>query len=640
MGQTPISPGRVRPADWIVEMLRIRRAEFPLGHSIRSAVAVGGPFIVGSLTGHLITAMWIGLATLLLAAGEREGTYRLNFTIIAISTPIAAAGYLLGFIQDAPIAALVVLAALLAFLMGVIAGLGPAFSVGGMQFLLVASIALGVKGIDWWEPIGLYFAGGVLYAALLGIEMLLVPARPQRAVLVPMLTALADLARARHDDLAEGGDRTAAARGRATAALRAATTRVAEFSVRTAGSAGSWTLDDGVTGAAERVQAFLIGDRDPAAAEIAERRLRALAAEVAAGRSADAGEPATEPAVAGSSRGAALLSTRIDELADALRPRKRPAGARHERLVSGGIGREVVLAAARLALCYGIAVAAREYFPYGHWFWVPLTVCMVMKPDFGSVFARAILRVIGTVVAVALASLLLLVVPKGVGLGILIAAFAALVPWLMMKSYALQALAITPIVIFLVDVITPGDGGNFSWERIAATTIGGAIVIVFGYLIWPHSRRAWVAGTFTAAMAGIATHLRVAGTAVPEDAGLAADRHDELVGARRAATRAMSDLQTRLERALCEPPPANTVARAWIPAVDAARRLADTVTAYATDRVAGEAPPDEQESALLAAAIRRAGEGGQPADPPAPDDLALRPVAVQLARVRARLADT
>ena len=43
--------------------------------------------MLGALLGHTLTGMWVGLATLLLAAGEREGTYRLNFLIIAVSTP-------------------------------------------------------------------------------------------------------------------------------------------------------------------------------------------------------------------------------------------------------------------------------------------------------------------------------------------------------------------------------------------------------------------------------------------------------------------------------------------------------------------------------------------------------------------------
>lgn len=130
---TPLTaPVPRAPADWIRAVAHVAPARVPVGHTIRAGVSVGLPFVLGALLGHTLTGMWVGLATLLLAAGEREGTYRLNFLIIAVSTPIAAAGYLLGFAQNLPLPALMVLAAVVAFIAGAIAGLGPAFSVGGM----------------------------------------------------------------------------------------------------------------------------------------------------------------------------------------------------------------------------------------------------------------------------------------------------------------------------------------------------------------------------------------------------------------------------------------------------------------------------------------------------------------------------
>lgn len=36
---------------------------FPVGHSIRSGVAVGLPFVVGAATDHILQGMWVGLAS-------------------------------------------------------------------------------------------------------------------------------------------------------------------------------------------------------------------------------------------------------------------------------------------------------------------------------------------------------------------------------------------------------------------------------------------------------------------------------------------------------------------------------------------------------------------------------------------------
>ncbi|AVM01763.1 hypothetical protein C6V83_17360 [Gordonia iterans] len=618
---------------WIAETVRIRPAEFPVGHAIRSGVAVGGPFIVGSLTGHIVTGMWIGLAALLLAAGEREGTYRLNFTIIAVSTPIAAAGYLLGYAQDMPLPALAILLAMLALLMGLLAGIGPAFSVAGMQFLLAASIAIGVDGIhNWWTPLGLYFAGAAIYAALLGIEALLVPDRPQRKAVRPLLEALAGLAQARHDDLIDGGTRTTAARVHADAAYYAARDRVAELPLHWGTGKRWWSLDDDVLATADSVQALLVGEHDPAAAAAAAVRLRALGASTT--RRAAPVVPA--PDRAGSS---SALTRRIDQLQESLSTVKDGRSRRQLPVVRATIGPEVIRAAVRLALCFGIAVGAKAYFPYNHWFWVPLTVCLVMKPDFGSVFSRAILRVIGTLVGVGIATVIILVVPKGVGFGIAMLIISALIPWLMMRSYALQAVAIAPVVILLVAVITPGDQDNFSLQRIAATAIGGAIVIVFGYLIWPHSRKLWVHQAFADAMDSVATELVAAGTPIPDDdARRAGERHRTVVDARRSAAHSLTELDGRLHRALSEPPPADTVAAAWLPAVDSAQRLADDVARYAADRLTGRAPADPAGARGLADAVRDAGQGPGPGtatvvDPNEIDDADLRVIADRLAEV-------
>ena len=574
-------------------------ARVPVGHTIRAGVSVGLPFVLGALLGHTLTGMWVGLATLLLAAGEREGTYRLNFLIIAVSTPIAAAGYLLGFAQNLPLPALMVLAAVVAFIAGAIAGLGPAFSVGGMQFLLVAAIAMGVPHVNWWTAIGLYVVGALFYAALLAAEMLINPHRPQRIVTVSLLQALADLAAARTSDLADGGDRTTEARRRATGAYQAAVGRAAELTARPSWSTRVWVLDGQALTAADRTQAFLVAETDPVAASVAADHLAALAAEVEATglrcRGKDRGKNGDNATPHGSTSAPGVTS------------RSQRA---HEPLLTSAFSNEVLMAACRLSLAYGIAVGAKMYFPFSHWFWVPLTVCLVMKPDFGSVFSRAVLRVVGTAVGAVIATVILLLVPKGWAIGVAIGLLSACVPYFMMRSYALQAVAIAPAVILLVDVIQPGDEtANFSVQRIGATIVGGLVVLVFGYLIWPHSRRVWIANSFATAMDRIAEHLRLASQPIPDVDGRSRRRHLDLVAARRASYRALADLQFRLRRALAEPGVGGRTAAAWIPAVSAADRLADAVTSYAGRRREGLLPTAPHAGAELARDIATLGGG-------------------------------
>ena len=68
--------------------------------------------------------------------------------------------------------------------------------------------------------------------------------------------------------------------------------------------------------------------------------------------------------------------------------------------------------AVRLALCMSIAEVARQFLPTGRPYWVLLTVAIVLKPDFGSVFGRAIQRGAGTLLGVLIGSALLSLFPR------------------------------------------------------------------------------------------------------------------------------------------------------------------------------------------------------------------------------------
>jgi uncharacterized membrane protein YccC len=67
----------------------------------------------------------------------------------------------------------------------------------------------------------------------------------------------------------------------------------------------------------------------------------------------------------------------------------------------------------RLMVCVGLAAVASEVLPLQRSYWVVLTVAIVVKPDNGSVFARALQRGIGTIVGAVLGAVILAAVPYG-----------------------------------------------------------------------------------------------------------------------------------------------------------------------------------------------------------------------------------
>lgn len=159
--------------------------------------------------------------------------------------------------------------------------------------------------------------------------------------------------------------------------------------------------------------------------------------------------------------------------------------------------------ACRLALCTGVAVALVSVAGVPHSYWVPMTVTFVLKPDFGSVFGRAVLRAAGTLAGVAVGGALLLLVPRGWPTVPVVFVLAALARIGLDRSNAMTTTAITPLILILVESAVPAPLGDVLPARLLDTLMGCGIVLVAGYALWPGSWRVRVrdglADTVTAA---------------------------------------------------------------------------------------------------------------------------------------------
>ena len=123
------------------------------------------------------------------------------------------------------------------------------------------------------------------------------------------------------------------------------------------------------------------------------------------------GDP-EERASAAVVRPAPDLRTRLHDVAD--------------RTVGNADSRAFVV---RLTLCMTIAEVARQVVPLDRPYWVVLTVAIVLKPDLGSVFTRAVHRGVGTLLGVLIGSLLLTVVPRDAWVLVPMALAAGALPW-------------------------------------------------------------------------------------------------------------------------------------------------------------------------------------------------------------------
>jgi uncharacterized membrane protein YccC len=286
---------------------------------------------------------------------------------------------------------------------------------------------------------------------------------------------------------------------------------------------------------------------------------------------------------------------------------------------AGRLGRIFTL---RLMICMGVATVVSELLPLQRSYWVPLTVAIVLKPDFGSVFARALQRAIGTVVGAA-AGAVLLVLFHGAWLLIPLAALAALLPFGRSRNYGLLATFLTPLVVLLVDLLTP-VGWWLAGDRLTDTLIGCAIALLIGFAPWPMAWYAYLPRRFAEAAGDVAAYLTVALQASDADGTAQARR------LRRSTYRALADLRAEFQRTMSEPPSISRRAAAWWPAVVALEQVMDVVTSGAVTLRREAQPPPPSAVRQLADALRAVSEAaatGTPLKnrPELPDDETLKP---------------
>ena len=305
-----------------------------------------------------------------------------------------------------------------------------------------------------------------------------------------------------------------------------------------------------------------------------------------------------------------------------------------ERLLDEfGGGRLSRLFTLRLMACMGVAGLVSEVLPLQRSYGVPLTVAIVFKPDYGSVFARALQRGIGTMVG-AVAGAILLVLVHGTWLLIPFAVLAALLPFGRSRNYGLLATFLTPLVVVLIDLLSPA-GWRLAEDRLIDTLIGCLIVLLIGFAPWPMSWYAHLPRQYAQTALDVRGYLEEAlGASSGGDGsggdGSGGDAPPTRSRMRRSTYRALADLRAEFQRTMSEPPSISRRATAWWPAVVGLEQVMDAITstAVAVSRTATVSPAGVR---ILSEALQAVGEAASTGTalaqaPEWPDDETLRPV--------------
>ncbi|MET3598776.1 FUSC family protein [Martelella mangrovi] len=628
----------LRTSQWIHNLALLKPTPYrPWRHSIRLSLGTGVPLLIGQLSGHTGPMLYVALGGFLAAVTVRLDPYRERFRQLGISALIGATGCLIGPEVGGHGLATIALLMTVGLLSGLVSGYGAAFSTGALNMLVLAVVNAHAPAVlPAWLVFVNYLAGAAFVAAMLGIGALFERDRPERRMLANIVTMLARLARASE---AVGKVPTPDNRRRMIDARRALSdaTKTAYATLIEKRSHGRARTRDTLKTAAvlslvNQLSMAIIAARGHDLAATANK-LDAMARAYMsrAGRPSGAGSDTPQPdqTIQLAERLAATMwpspAARDQMPADQQAPTQDAVFSASlatrvaRRLV---LGREVVISALRLSLCMGLAVALSHVLPGDHSYWLPMTVAIVLKPDFGSVFLRAIHRSLGTLAGVAIALAIAALVPKGIAFVPVIMLLCAVIPFAGLRSYAVMVTFLTPVILLMIDLVSSGPVASYDIQRLADTLAGSAIALVFGYLIWPRSQERQLGRAFSDAMEKIGAYLAAATVRQTEDEAELAQLRQNLLAREFAASRTLSDLRTVLGRLVAEPPPAGREAAAWFPAIAGAERLSDAITVYAEGRRMGDPPPDADralraEKALAAIADDRPGEtrpGGREKD--------------------------
>jgi len=147
--------------------------------------------------------------------------------------------------------------------------------------------------------------------------------------------------------------------------------------------------------------------------------------------------------------------------------------------------------AIRLAALVALGNGLERGFYWHRSYWLPMTIVLVLKPEFTTTFSRGLLRIGGTIAGLFLATALFRFLPDTVTVQIvLIFVFTLLLRWVGPANYGIFAVAISALVVLLI-AITGVSPRELIWARGINTAAGGALALL-AYWIWPTWERTQV----------------------------------------------------------------------------------------------------------------------------------------------------
>lgn len=151
--------------------------------------------------------------------------------------------------------------------------------------------------------------------------------------------------------------------------------------------------------------------------------------------------------------------------------------------------------AVRLGVTVALGEAAGRMFGFHRFYWLPMTVAIILKPDFSTTYSRGILRLAGTLLGLALATLLNLLFVSSPWLDVgFVTVFAFLLRSFGAANYGVFTTAVSALIVYLFALsgVTPKE----VVESRALDSLAGGALALLAYWIWPSWEDTALAGRF------------------------------------------------------------------------------------------------------------------------------------------------
>ncbi|BDD94094.1 membrane protein [Pandoraea sp. NE5] len=606
----PTTPEPRRRVAWMSRLARLEPVAFSRWDAVHAALSVAVPTAIGAAIGHGADASLIALGALPAIVGDRTGPYHTRARSILLTVATGVMGFYTGMLihdlgMSHPWAAhgLLQAAILLLSFIGTFGNVASAATLQGAVYLIVGW-GLALPPPEWRAPL-LLAAGGVFSVLLMAVHWLRHPGAAERDAVAAIYQQLANVLDA------SGTPRVRLARRSLENAIAAAYDTL--LSAR-ASTAGGWEVLERRAAqilAAEPITSAVIGLAQggrPLPAPLG-RALYGIARRIARDRQLDVAATVAvakdnyAPALAAALHRAEPLLTGTVHAAEA----PLVALARHRARATPGrqwIPKWPWPDVWRYLLRIGLCVLAAQIFialtALPRSYWVPLIVVVIFKPNYGSVFARALQSGVGSIVGVAVSAAVVAIDRNGwVSLAVLVP-LAACLPWALRRNYGLFSALLLPILMLVMGALQPGSQG-IAFARFIDAVAACAIVLLVGYLPWAKWERHQLDERVANALDALGRYAALADT---QDV-------DAAFGARRVAYKALDDARIALQRALSEPPMVSRRAARWWPALVALERVANAITDIVPRAGAHDAQVNPGAAVLtrMAAAIRHGGLG-------------------------------